>query len=84
MILTPQSESAACQLADAVRDMARNGPFDRENSISLSVGVARFSKEMDVSSFVGAAYDAMVAAKKAGGDRTVLAGEPDQGSISIS
>ena len=84
VILTPQQESAACQLADVVREMARNGPFDRENSISLSVGVARFSKEMDVSSFVGAAYDAMVAAKKAGGDRTVLAGEPDQGSISIS
>lgn len=79
MILTPQSESAACQLADAVRDMARNGPFDRENSISLSVGVAKFSREMDVSSFVGAAYDAMVAAKKAGGDCTVLAGAPDKG-----
>ena len=84
MILTPQPESAACQLADMVRDTARNGLFDRENSLSLSVGVAKFSREMDISSFVGAAYDAMVAAKKAGGDRTVLAGEPDQGSISIS
>lgn len=79
MILTPQPESAACQLADRVRDTARNGLFDRENSISLSVGVAKFSREMDVSSFVGAAYDAMVAAKKAGGDRTVLAGGQDQG-----
>ena len=29
---------------------------------------------MDVSAFVGAAYDAMTAAKKDGGDRTVLAG----------
>ena len=47
VILTPQQESAACQLADVVQEMARNGPFDRENSISLSVGVARFSKEMD-------------------------------------
>ena len=79
MILTPQPESAACQLADMVRDTARNGLFDRENSLSLSVGVAKFSREMDVSSFVGAAYDAMVAAKKAGGDRTVLAGAPDKG-----
>lgn len=79
MILTPQSESAACQLADIIRDTARNGLFDRENSLSLSVGVAKFSREMDVSSFVGAAYDAMVAAKKAGGDRTVLAGAPDKG-----
>ena len=79
MILTPQPESAACQLADMVRDTARNGLFDRENSLSLSVGVAKFSREMDISSFVGAAYDAMVVAKKAGGDRTVLAGAPDKG-----
>ena len=79
MILTPQSESAACQLADMIRDTARNGLFDRENSLSLSVGVAKFSREMDISSFVAAAYDAMVAAKKAGGDRTVLAGAPDKG-----
>ncbi len=79
MILTPQPESAACQLADMVRDTARNSLFDGENSLSLSVGVAKFSREMDVSSFVGAAYDAMVAAKKAGGNRTVLAGAPDEG-----
>ena len=79
MILTPQPESAACQLADMVRDTARNSLFDGENSLSLSVGVAKFSREMDVSSFVGAAYDAMVAAKKAGGNRTVLAGAPDKG-----
>ena len=74
MLLTPQSEAAARQLADVLRDTARNGIFDREDSISLSVGVAQFSREMDLSSFVGAAYDAMVAAKKAGGDCTVLAG----------
>lgn len=73
MVLTPQSDSAACQLADVLRDTARNGICDREESISLSIGVAKFSKEMDVSSFVGAAYDAMVEAKKSGGDRTVLA-----------
>ena len=79
MILTPQSDTAACQLADVLRDIARNGVFDKENSISLSVGVARFSREMDVSSFVGAAYDAMVEAKKAGGNRTVLAGGAIQG-----
>jgi len=47
--------------------------------LTLSVGVAKFSREMDISSFVAAAYDAMVAAKKAGGDRTVLAGAPDKG-----
>lgn len=74
MLLTPQPEAAARQLADVLRDTARNGIFDREDSISLSVGVAQFSREMDLSSFVGAAYDAMVAAKKAGGDCTILAG----------
>ncbi len=74
MVLTPQPAAAARQLADALRDTARNGVFDRENAISLSVGVAEFSREMDVSAFVGAAYDAMTAAKKDGGDRTVLAG----------
>ena len=78
MILTPQPVSAARQLADALRDTARNGVFDRENSISLSVGVAEFSREMDVASFVGAAYDAMVEAKKGGGDRTVVAAGADR------
>lgn len=78
MVLTPQTSGPACLLADALRDTARNGVFDREDSISLSVGVAEFSREMDVSSFVGAAYDAMTAAKKDGGDRTVLAGGADR------
>jgi len=41
--------------------------------LMFSAGVAAFHKSMDISSFVGAAYDAMIVAKKCGGNRAAKA-----------
>ena len=73
MVLTPKSVAAARLMADTLRDLARSGPFGREFRLTFSVGVAEFGGEMPPSALVGAAYDAMVSAKRAGGDRTVVA-----------
>ena len=75
MVLTPQSGEAARLLANSLREMAHGGNFDSGGAVTFSVGVAQFKVEMDLSSLVGTAYDAMVAAKRGGGNRTVLAGD---------
>jgi len=77
MILTHLSSAAAVQLAEKLRDMAQHMTFGENNHLTLSAGVAVFSKSMDVSSFVGAAYDAMAEAKRSGGNRTAQAEEPE-------
>jgi len=70
MILTPLPLASAVQLAEKLRDMAQHVTFGENNRLTFSTGVAAFHKSMDVSSFVGAAYDAMVEAKRGGGNRT--------------
>ena len=73
MVLTPRSSEAARLLADSMRDLAHSGSFGAEGALTLSVGIAQFRAEMDLSSLVGAAYDAMVRAKRSGGNRAVTA-----------
>ena len=75
--MTPQPLSAATQLAEKLRDMAQHMTFGEDGHLTLSAGVAAFRKSMDASSFVGAAYDAMVEAKRGGGNRTVQALEAE-------
>lgn len=73
MVLTPRTGAGAMALASLLRDGAgADGPA---GPLSLSVGVAELQEGMDVSAFVGAAYDAMASAKRSGGDRAVLSGE---------
>ncbi len=79
MILTPRSSAAARLLGNSLREAARSGPFGREFALTLSVGVAEFSMEMDVSALVASAYDAMLSAKHSGGDRTVVSERHDAG-----
>ena len=64
----------AMRMVEKLRGMVREA-FKENDQLMFSAGVAAFHKSMDVSSFVGAAYDAMIAAKKDGGNRTVRAQE---------
>ncbi len=73
MVLTPRSSEAARLLADSMRDVAHSSSLGVEGALTLSVGIAQFRAEMDLSSLVGAAYDAMVRAKRNGGNRAVTA-----------
>ncbi len=72
-ILTSRSGASARTLANVLRDMAHGGAFSGDIPISLSAGVAELREDMDVSGLVGAAFDAMAAARRCGGNRTVLA-----------
>lgn len=75
MVLTPRSSEAVRLLADSMRDLAHSGSFGAKATLTLSVGIAQFRAEMDLSGLVGAAYDAMVRAKRSGGNRAVTAGD---------
>jgi len=77
IILTPLPIATAIQLAEKLRDMAQHTTFGDNSHLTISAGVAEFNKSMDVSSFVGAAYDAMIEAKKGGGNRTVQGKESE-------
>ncbi len=81
MVLTPRSASTAWLLASSLREIAQGGSFEQEGAVTLSIGVAELNGEMDLGAFVGAAYDAMVAAKRSGGNRTVMAGEQGEDLI---
>lgn len=72
MVLTSRSGAAARTLANALRDRAHGGAFNGDTAMTLSVGVAELREDMDVSTFVAAAFDAMTAARRSGGNRTVL------------
>jgi PleD family two-component response regulator len=78
MILTPLPAGPALQLAGKLRDMVQHKMFGEGNSLSLSAGVAEYRKSMDISSFVAAAYDAMIEAKRGGGNRTVQASKVEE------
>ncbi|MCR4818931.1 MAG: diguanylate cyclase [Fretibacterium sp.] len=74
MVLTSRSGTAARALANVLRDRAHGGAFNGENAMTLSVGVTELCEDMDVSTFVAAAFEAMTAARRSGGNRTVLMG----------
>lgn len=75
VVLTAQPALTARQLADSLREEAYNVTSDREQPVTFSMGVSELAPEMDVTAFVGSAYDAMTTAKRRGGDCTVLAEE---------
>ena len=77
LILTPLPLTAACQLAEQIRDMVQHKAFGENNFLTLSAGVAGYRKSIDASTFVGMAYDAMTEAKRSGGNRTVQAKEAE-------
>ena len=72
MVLTSRSGAAARTLANALRDRAHGGAFNGDTVMTLSVGVAELREDMDVSTFVAAAFAAMTTARRSGGNRTVL------------
>lgn len=69
MILAHCSGAAAVVLANEIRERAKD--------IAISAGVADLTEGVygGVSEFIGAAYDAMMQAKREGGDITILAGK---------
>lgn len=69
MILAHCSGAAAVVLANEIRERAKD--------IAMSAGVADLNSGVyaGVSEFIGAAYDAMLEAKREGGNITVLAGK---------
>jgi diguanylate cyclase (GGDEF)-like protein len=70
-LLTPLPLFASVQLAEKLRDMVEHNVFGENRSLTLSAGVAEYRKSMDITDFVAAAYDAMIEAKRGGGNRTV-------------
>ena len=72
IILTHLPLEEAAQLVEKLREMIRTA-FKENEQLMFSAGVAAFHKSMDISSFVGAAYDAMIVAKKCGGNRAAKA-----------
>jgi diguanylate cyclase (GGDEF)-like protein/PAS domain S-box-containing protein len=72
-VLTPMSGPLAYQVAEAIRDMIFHYKFLPDRTLSSSMGVAEFRREMEMSEFVKRAEYALLEAKKAGGNRTVLA-----------
>jgi len=63
----------AFQIAEAIRDMIYNYRFLPDRILSSSMGVAEFRRSMDMNEFVKRAEDALAEAKKAGGNKAVLA-----------
>lgn len=72
-VLTPMSGRIAFQIAEAIRDMIYNYRFLPDRILSSSMGVAEFRRSMDMNEFVKRAEDALAEAKKAGGNKAVLA-----------
>ena len=72
---TGQCFAPARALANTLRERVHGGAFNGGDAMTLSVGVAELREDMDVSTFVGAAFDAMAAARRSGGNRTVLSGK---------
>lgn len=72
-VLTPMSGPLAFQVAESIRDMIFNYRFLPDRTLSSSIGVAEFRRSMDLEEFVKRAEDALAEAKKAGGNKSVLA-----------
>ncbi|MDR1731654.1 MAG: diguanylate cyclase [Synergistaceae bacterium] len=76
MVLIPLPVSAGIQFAEQVRDMIDHQTLGDETHLTVSAGVAELRKGMDVPTLVALAYDAMIEAKKSGGNRSKQAQEP--------
>lgn len=72
-VLTLMSGPLAFQVAESIRDMIFNSRFLPDRTISSSIGVAEFRRSMGLDEFVKRAEDALAEAKKAGGNKSVLA-----------
>ena len=72
-VLTPMSGPLAFQVAESIRDMIYHYKFLPDRTLSSSIGVAEFRRSMDMYDFMKRAEDALADAKKAGGNKTVLA-----------
>ncbi|MDR2137781.1 MAG: GGDEF domain-containing protein, partial [Synergistaceae bacterium] len=75
VLLVPLPLAPGTQMAEKLRDMVEHNVFGENRSLTLSAGVAEYRKPMNAAAFVGAAYDAMMEAKRGGGNRTVQARE---------
>lgn len=79
VVLTPRSGPSALALANSLRELAHGGALGGE-AITLSVGVAEFDRgRMDDFALLSAAFDALAAVKRGGGNRAVLAGLSEGG-----
>ena len=72
-ILTPMSGRVAAQMADKIRDMISHFDFVFQRRLTASFGIAEFRKDMDGDSLTRAAEKALGEAKKAGGNKALLA-----------
>jgi len=72
-VLTPMSGPLAFQVAEAIRDMIYHYKFLPDRTLSSSIGVAEFRRSMDMFEFIQRAEDALAEAKKAGGNKALLA-----------
>ena len=72
IVLTKKSGIEARLLANEIHKNA----MTLEETLTLSIGIAEFHEEsgMSLHDFVARAYDAMISAKKSGGNKTVFAG----------
>ncbi len=81
VVLSRKSGTEARLLAN---ELHRNAS-DLESDLTLSIGIAEFREENGTSlhDLIARAYDAMIAAKKSGGGRTILAQETRLGKFAI-
>lgn len=72
-VLTPMSGYLAHQMADKIRDMVCHSHFIPGRAVFCSIGVCEFRREMSREEFLKRAGIALREAKRAGGNRAVLA-----------
>ena len=72
-VLTPMSGPIALQEAEAIRDLASRIRLRGEVKVKPSVGVAEYRVDLSTGELVKKAEEALAAARRAGGNRIVLA-----------
>lgn len=72
-VLTPMSGRVAAQMADKIRDMISHFDFVFQRRLTASFGIAEFRKDMDGDSLALTAEKALEDAKRAGGNKALLA-----------
>ncbi len=72
-VLTQMSGPLAFQEAEGIRELVAGMRLLKDGRMTASIGVAEFRRTMKVEEFTGRAEKALEDAKKAGGDRTILA-----------
>ncbi len=72
-VLTQMSGRLALQEAEAIRELAVKSKLHPDRDLTASIGVAEFRRRLEMDEFVKRAEAALADAKKAGGNRAVLA-----------